>query len=166
MANKQVNELTAKSEIVRDDLIPVYDSEEAGTEKLKQVTVDDLKAIKWDPYTGASAKPALILRNGITVSVVSIGAPESAPLTTVSAADFITSVIENGDPPYLYGLNKVGDMPSVIYSDPRDAVITLTCTDQAGSPITVEVWIKDNSANESFVESFVAIQDTDGICPP
>ena len=38
MANKQINELTEKTTIVDADLIPIYDSEEAGSEKTKKIT--------------------------------------------------------------------------------------------------------------------------------
>lgn len=40
MANKQINQLTEKSSVLRDDdLLVVYDSEETGSEKTKKVTV-------------------------------------------------------------------------------------------------------------------------------
>ena len=165
MANKQVNALTAKSEIVGDDLIPVYDSEEAGVEKLKKATLSDLKMVKWNPLTGAVSSPCLIVPNGIAVSVVMIGAPESAPYAPVSAADFIMSVIENGDPPYLYGLNRVGDMPDVSYADPRDAILLLDCTDVLNGYVLVEVHIKDNSSQTTYTETYVFVQDPYGLCP-
>jgi len=38
MANKQINELTEKTTIVDADLIPIYDSEEGGSEKTKKIT--------------------------------------------------------------------------------------------------------------------------------
>ena len=38
MANKRIDELTAKTTIVDADLIPIYDSEEGGTEKTKKIT--------------------------------------------------------------------------------------------------------------------------------
>ena len=45
MANKQINELTAKTDtLVDDDLIVVYDSDEAGSEKAKKVPISDYVA--------------------------------------------------------------------------------------------------------------------------
>jgi hypothetical protein len=44
MANKQVNQLATLSGIAGVDLIPVFDTDEAGDEKLKKYTVDELKA--------------------------------------------------------------------------------------------------------------------------
>ena len=42
MANKQIDELTGKSDqLVNDDLLLVFDSEEAGSEKTKKVAVSD-----------------------------------------------------------------------------------------------------------------------------
>jgi hypothetical protein len=41
MANKQINELAAKTSLVGGDLIPIYDSAESGSEKTKKVTFDD-----------------------------------------------------------------------------------------------------------------------------
>ena len=40
MANKQINELTEKTNMVGEDLIPIYDSAEAGSEKTKKITLD------------------------------------------------------------------------------------------------------------------------------
>ena len=45
MANKQINELTEKSDVlVDDDLIVVYDSDEAGSEKAKKVAISNYVA--------------------------------------------------------------------------------------------------------------------------
>jgi len=164
MANKEVNELTAKSEILGDDLIPVYDSEEAGVEKLKKATLSDLKMVKWNPLTGTLSSPCLLVSNGIAAPMVDVGAPESAPYSVVSAADFIISVIENGDPPYLYGLNRTGDAPDVTYSDPRDAIILLDCDDFLTGFIVVEVHIKDNSSLTTFTETYVVVSDPNALC--
>lgn len=43
MAHKQVNALATLSGIAGDDLIPIFDSSEAGDEKLKKYTVQELK---------------------------------------------------------------------------------------------------------------------------
>ena len=166
MANKQVNALTEKSEIVGDDLIPVYDSEEAGVEKLKKSSLTNLKMVKWNPFTGTPTYPSLIVINGLATVAMNIGAPESAPYAVVSAADFIVSVIENGDPPYLYGLNLVGDSPSVIHADPRDAIVLLDCTYINIGPVIFEVHIQDNSTNDNWVESYCLVDDPYGLCGP
>jgi len=167
MANKQVNELTEKTDIVGDDLIPVYDSEEGGTEKLKKMSVTDVTiAPKWSPFTGVGTSPGIVVIAQLVVPMVTIGAPESAAYATVSAADFISSVIPNGDPPYLYGLNKAGDAPDVSYADPRDAIVNLDCTDFGASPVIFEVWVQDNSANGTYAECYALIQDPMGACPP
>jgi len=166
MANKQVNALTEKSEIVGDDLIPVYDSEEAGVEKLKKATLSDLKMVKWNPFTGVGGSPNVIAKTAIVTAATLIGAPESAPYAAVSAADFIVSVIENGDPPYLYGLNLVGDAPSVIHADPRDAIVLLDCTSVGAGSVLFELWIQDNSTNSTYVEVVAVPQDPYGLCGP
>ena len=44
MANKQINELTEKTSMIDADLIPIYDSEEAGSEKTKKITISNVKA--------------------------------------------------------------------------------------------------------------------------
>ena len=44
MAHKQVNALATLSGIAADDLIPIFDSSEAGDEKLKKYTVQELKS--------------------------------------------------------------------------------------------------------------------------
>lgn len=164
MANKQVSGLTVKTDIVGADLVPVYDSEEAGAEKLKQSTFNDLTKVKWNPFTGTLDRPGLVCVGSTFANIVDVGAPESSQHGVISAADFIISVIENGDPPYLYGLNKVGDASSVIYSDPRDAIVILNCSD-VGGPVLMEIWIQDNSANGNYVESYVIPQDNMGVCP-
>lgn len=164
MANKQVDELQSLATPNVDDLVPVYNSDSTSSEKLQKVTVSNVLTPDWKPYTGDGASPGLNVVNGIATMMVNIGAPESAPYATVSAADFIISVIENGDPPYFFGINKVGDMPSVIYPDPRDAVLILDCTDQSASPILVEVWVSDNTGNQTWVESYVLLDDPNGLC--
>ena len=117
---------------------------------------------QWNPFSpSAAAAPTLVLNNGLYVNIVDVNGTKWA---AVRASDVIASIITNDDPPYLFGINKVGDAPSVIYADPRDAVLILDCTDQSGSPVIIEVWIQDNSANSNYVETFVAIQDNDGIC--
>ena len=162
MANKQVDGLTAKSEILGDDLIPVYDSEEVGTEKVKKSTLSEFKMVKWNPFTGVGNKPGLVVLHGPVCPILAVDAPESDNHAVASAADFIISVIENGDPPYLYGLNKSGGAVSIIYSDPRDAVIVFDCTDFGAVPM--EVWISDNTGNQGFVETYVIVQDPYGLC--
>lgn len=48
MANKQINELTEKSGILHEnDLLLVYDSEEAGSEKTKKVSVENFYGDQW-----------------------------------------------------------------------------------------------------------------------
>jgi hypothetical protein len=44
MANKRIDELTEKTTMVDADLIPIYDSEEAGSEKTKKITRANLKS--------------------------------------------------------------------------------------------------------------------------
>ena len=52
MANKQINELTEKSAtLADDDLILVYDSEEAGSEKAKKVAISNYVATINSPVT-------------------------------------------------------------------------------------------------------------------
>ena len=165
MANKQVNALTVKTDMVGDDLIPVYDSEEAGAEKLKQGSITDVIVVpKWSSLTGVGVSPGLVVALQVAVPMVSIGAPESNPYAPLSAADFILSVIPNGDPPYLYGLNKTGDAPDVTHADPRDAVVNLDCTDVG--TIIFEVWISDNTGNMTYVECYALVQDPLGVCVP
>ena len=72
MANKQVNALTAKSEIVGDDLIPVYDSEEAGTEKVKKSTLSEFKMVKWNPFTGVGNTPGLVVLHGPLFPILAV----------------------------------------------------------------------------------------------
>jgi len=163
MANKQVDGLTAKSEILGDDLIPVYDSEEVGTEKVKKATLSEFKMVKWNPFTGTLSSPCLIIRSPIATPILYVDIPESGNYAVVSAADLIISVIENGDPPYLYGICKSGGSASIIYSDPRDAVLILDCT-EIGAQL-VEVHIKDNTAHSTFTETQVIVTDPLGICP-
>jgi hypothetical protein len=43
MANKQLDQLTELTEAKADDLIPIYDSEESGSEKLKKYDIQSLK---------------------------------------------------------------------------------------------------------------------------
>ena len=162
MANKQVNALTAKSEIVGDDLIPVYDSEEVGTEKVKKSTLSEFKMVKWNPFTGVGNTPGLVVLSGPVVNFLAVGAPESDNLTVLSAADMIVSVIENGDPPYLYGINRVGDAPSVIHADPRDAILILDCNDMGQQ--VVEVHIQDNTGNTTYAETYVLVSDVSNLC--
>lgn len=162
MADKQINGLTALENVEGDDLIPVFDVSEAGSEKAKKVTMNDALMPKWNPYTGTTSHPSLIVRHGLVINLADVGAPESAEQASVRASDFIVSIVENGDPPYLYGLNKVGDAPSVIYSDPRDAIVTAVCSD-AGTLI-LEVHIKDNSGNTTYCEVYAIVQDSAGVC--
>ncbi|GAG52302.1 unnamed protein product, partial [marine sediment metagenome] len=50
MANKEVNELTAIDEIKNNDLVPIYDTDEPGSEKLKNVGPDDISIPKYDAH--------------------------------------------------------------------------------------------------------------------
>jgi hypothetical protein len=46
MANKKINELTAKTDVLKDDdLIMIFDSEESGSEKTKKVAVSNYIAV-------------------------------------------------------------------------------------------------------------------------
>jgi len=168
MANKQVDELQPLSNVDGDYLIPVFNTDSTNSEKIEKVTVNDTLIPKWNPYTGANASPGLVVIQTLVIPVVSIGAPESDLHAAVSAADYIRSVIHNDDtpgsgPPYYYGLNKVGDAPSVIYTDPRDAVVILDCNDLGG--ILLEVWVR-SAVNSTYVEVFATAQDTLALCPP
>ena len=50
MANKRMDELTAKTSVVDADLLLLYDSEEAGAEKTKKITLDNfVKSGTWTP---------------------------------------------------------------------------------------------------------------------
>jgi hypothetical protein len=44
MANKQVNQLTELTSAIDADLVPVYDTQESGTEKLKKMTLDNFRS--------------------------------------------------------------------------------------------------------------------------
>ena len=162
MANKQINQLTALENAEGDDLIPVFDVSDGSSEKTKKVTMNDALMPKWNPHTGALATPGLVTLHGLVATTVSVGAPESALYAVIRASDFIVSIIENGDPPYLYGLNKVGDMPDVSYADPRDAIVLATCSDLG--TLILEVHIKDNTGNTNYTEVYAVIQDNLGLC--
>jgi len=115
----------------------------------------------WTPFASAGSYPQPVVLNGLSVSVFTIG---GSPSAAIRASDIISSVITNNDPPYTYGVWKIGDMP-VYYSDPDDAVLVLDCTDHGAGTISLEVGVKDNSANEGIVESYVLVQDFYGACP-
>jgi hypothetical protein len=44
MANKQVNQLTELTSAIDADLVPVYDTQESGSEKLKKMTLDNFRS--------------------------------------------------------------------------------------------------------------------------
>jgi hypothetical protein len=54
MANKEVNELTEIDEIKNTDLVPVYDVDEAGVEKLKKAKAEHLNFRVADTYGDGS----------------------------------------------------------------------------------------------------------------
>lgn len=90
MANKQINELTEKSDIlVDDDLIVVYDSEEAGSEKTKKVTIGNFVSViqsNIDLYVAATGSD--ITGNG------SLGSPWATPN---AAFDYLKNKFINMD---------------------------------------------------------------------
>ena len=47
MANKQINELNSKTTVSGSDLILVYDVSESGSEKTKNITVEDFMGVQW-----------------------------------------------------------------------------------------------------------------------
>jgi hypothetical protein len=56
MANKQLIDLTSKTSFVANDLLALYDSEEAGSEKLKKLATSDLIVTgTWTPVIADAA---------------------------------------------------------------------------------------------------------------
>ena len=170
MANKQVNQLVEKDKPEGDDLVPIHDSSEAGLEKLKHTEVQDFNHPKWHPDSPSATgvKPGMVVNSNITIPMVNMGAPVSAPRAYVSAADIIISVIHNetaggGGPPYLYGIRKIGGTWSNNI-DPRKAFIQYACIDGIG-PKVVEVRVQDTSGNWTYTQIACNIQDPDSLCP-
>jgi len=144
MPNKQVNELDALESVNSDDLVPVYDSDSTSSERLMQVTQSNLIIPKSNPGSALIEVPIPICIAEINAPIAAIGANG---YTVVTAADFLRTVVDNtavgGGPPYLYGFNKVGDVPDVTHADPRDAYVEFDCTNYAGTPVICEVWVAD-----------------------
>lgn len=174
MANKQVNELEQLDQVTGDELIPAYDGDSTSTERLTRVTVNNLLIPQANPLASSIAWPTPICLSEINVSLSDLGADGQA---IVSAADFITSVVDStaigGGPPYTYGINRVGDAPDASFANPRDAYITITCLDVG--PLIVEVYVCDKRGWNAFgappqyynyVECTVNVQDPFGVCPP
>jgi hypothetical protein len=85
----------------------------------------------------------------------------------VSAADVIKSIIDDPDPPYQFGIWKVGDMPTLPGSgelDPRDAVLDLVCADP--EVVIAEVGVMNNTGNWNFSEIIILKNDLSGFCAP
>jgi len=176
MANKQVNELEALGQVTGNELVPVYDVDSTGTERLTKVTVNDLLIPQANILGSSIAWPTPICIPEINVSLSDLGANGQV---IVTAADFIRSVVDStaigGGPPYTYGINLVGDAPDASFLNPKDAYITLTCTDFAATPRIVEVYVCDKRGWNAFgappqyynyVECTINIQDPFGVCPP
>lgn len=165
MANKDINELTEKDKIKGNDLSPIYDSSEAGSEKTKKIDVQDFVAPKWHPATANQPKPQIVCMVQVAVNLVLYDGTD--PKAYMSAADFIKSVVHNesavgGGPPYLYGINLAGDAPDVTHSDPRDAFVEVNC-DHLPTAV-LEVWVKDTGGSSSYVECIALVQDPDTLC--
>jgi len=165
MANKQINELGSilpSGGVESDYLLPVYNVNSLSSEKVEKSTISEALVPKWNPFTGTRQFPTLTVQDVININLVEIGAPESGPLAKVSAADFIISVVHNGDPSYQYGIWKVGDaVMSDPQADPRDAVVSFNCDDEGSN--FVSVGVIDNTGNYNFVNCIVVVQNNDSL---
>jgi len=170
MADKQINELGSilpSGGVESDYLLPVYNVNSLSSERLKKATISEVLIPKWNPFTGTRQFPVVILRYAIICNLIYIGAPESAPLAKVSAADFIISVIHNDNPPYQYGIWKDGDESWLDpQADPRDAIILLDCDDYSAGTITCAISVRDASSNWTTVNAYVIVQDINNFCAP
>ena len=131
---------------------------------------------KGNPLGSAIEWPVPIVLNGLSVPLSDLGANGQA---IVTAADFIVSVVDNtaagGGPPYTYGINRVGDAPDASFSDPKDAYITLNCTDAGLGTLLIEVYVCDKRGWNAFgappqyynyAETYILVQDPFVVCPP
>jgi len=170
MADKQVNQLTEKNKVEGDDLHPVYDSSETGSEKMKKIQAQDLHMPKWSPSvspSGSGYKPQPIAINGLAVNLVQYSIGWRA---YVSVADFIPSLVHNennpqpggGGPPYTYGIQKSGDGSWIDNTDPRQAIYEFDC-DDVGT-VLMRIRVFDQAGNWSYVETYCIIQDNDVGC--
>lgn len=167
MADKEANELFPKNRVNGADIIPTWDSQEGAAEKLKSVSITDIKLVKWNPNV-PPATPGIV---GIIQLACNLNDFNGTPLAFISAGDIITSVIDNtgspfgGGPPYTYGLWFAGDQPTLPGGgqlDPYEAFLEFNCNQIGGQ--VLECGVMDSAGNWSYIEVFCIVQDNFQMC--
>jgi len=107
--------------------------------------------------------PAPICINGITVELMPVdtdddGMPDMG-MNTIRAADYIASPLDDCAGPIAYSINWSGEP-----ADREKSSLEVTCDYPLYETLPVEVHAWDSEGNHDFCETFVIIQDFQGLC--
>lgn len=154
MADKQMNTLTILHNVAPTDLVPVYSSTEAGTEKLKKVKAFELMI----PRYPSDGKLQVIALHGTAYCLKNYGG--GTIKIRVTALDIIKSVHAANGLTLTYGISK----DNITWSenaDPTLAYIEYVCMDSG----TQQQWLKvSDGSNTAKVQTYVLVQDTYSLC--
>jgi len=144
-----------------------------GTNYSSIIGMSTLKSVPYALYAKNVDKPSLPASpfnsfpctNGLAINLVEVNPTQDADgdgdldsgAAILYASDFLPRMMEDG---VSYSINRAGDTP-----DPNQEMIVLTCDDNA--TLIIEIWQNDLNGNPlSFCETYVLVQDNNGVCVP
>ncbi|TXB61802.1 T9SS type A sorting domain-containing protein, partial [Phaeodactylibacter luteus] len=107
--------------------------------------------------------PAPVCINGIAVELMPVdqngdNLPDAGEgMAEIWASDFIASAITDCTGPVKYAINRAGEP-----NDPDQDGLALTCADLG--TLVIEIWAYDGAGNGDFCETYLLVQDNQGIC--
>ena len=164
MANKKINELDQIDAGERDgglannDLLPVYDSSEAGIEKTKKIQAQRIIIPQINPYSGYA---------GITLTCMPLyKAIESDRDLTyrikVTALEVIRTIHGGDGTGIIYEISK-DNILWISSSSPKDASITYVCgADLSEGTTILYVRVKDSTYTSNVLEIFMVVLNPNG----
>jgi len=99
--------------------------------------------------------PTPICYNGLTVTLMPVQG--GGGMAEIWATDFIASPIVDCTPPIKYSIRRAGQAPDI-----NRVGLELTCADVPSIVVYIDAW--DGAGNRDFCETYLLVQDQQGVC--
>lgn len=154
MTDKQTNALTQEINVSLNDLVPIYDTSDVSTEKLKKVPALALMIPRYPAEGGLQ----ILAHQGICICVQDYGI--DGIKARVSALDLIRAIHADNADTITYGIS-VNNLEFVESTDPTQAYIECNCTYLGVQNLFVRI---TNGVETSWIPTYCLYQDNNNLC--